>query len=689
MLESLEERTVPSLIASQFLQTTVSVPLVVDTFNATANQIVTLTANIGLIPGTFTGGTVNFTVISTLTGAVLGTVNNVPVINGVAQTPFTVPAGTPPGTFTISAIFSGNGSSGGSTLTVGLPAMTNCDSPAADAFLGTAARFAVLAGSTVTNTGPTTIIGDVGVSPGTAVTGFPPGSIAVGKPGSGGTIHSADAIAIQARNDVITAFNNLAGEPTTSNLTGLDLGGLTLTPGVYRFNSSAQLTGTLTLDAGGNPNARFDFQIGSTLTTASSSVVRVINGGFEDNVFWQVGSSATLGTTTEFEGNILALTSITLTTRASIACGRALAINGAVTMDTNFIDPPAISQSSVPLVDVRTGDFTGNGTSNVVGLDPQTGQWLVSMHNGLASVWATWSTAVQWTNVQVGDFNGDGKSDIIGRDPTTGQWWVGLSTGSSFTTSAWGAWSTAVTWVDVHVGDFAGNGKADIAGRVLQTGQWWVAQSTGSSFTNSLWATWSTGVSWVDVQVADINGDHMADITGRALQTGQWWTGISTGLGFATSLWATWNPNVNWVNVQVGDFNGDGLADIAGRVLQTGQWWVGQSTGSGFAATLWTTWNPNVTWVDVKVGDFNGDGKADIIGRVLQTGQWWLGQSTGSAFSNSLWATWSTAVSWVDVQVADLNGNGKADISGRASQDGSWWTGMSTGSSFNTVLGIA
>jgi type VI secretion system secreted protein VgrG len=367
MLETLEERTVPSLIASQFLPpmvsglppgtglppgvtpsaTTVSVLPTALTFSATTGQIITLTANVAGLGGPLNGGTVNFTVVSTLTGAVLGTVNNVPVSNGVAQTPFTVPAGTPPGSFTISAVFSGSGTSSGSNgssqLTISPPVMaTNCDSPAADAFLATAQRFAVLGASTVTNTGPTNIVGDVGVSPGTAVTGFPPGSLAVGKPGSGGTIHSADAIAIQARNDVITAFNNLAGEPTTNNLTGKDLGGLTLAPGVYRFNSSAQLTGTLTLDAGGNANARFDFQIGSTLTTASSSVVQVINGGSPDNVFWQVGSSATLGTTTEFAGNILALTSITLNTRASIACGRALAINGAVTLDTNFIDPSSM-----------------------------------------------------------------------------------------------------------------------------------------------------------------------------------------------------------------------------------------------------------------------------------------------------------------------------------------------------------
>jgi len=199
--------------------------------------------------------------------------------------------------------------------------------------LGAASSYAVLGGSAVTNTGSTITDGDVGVWPNVAIdaiTGFPPGI-------ANGTIHRGDENARLAQDDVTTAYNALAAEPCTEDLTtDPELGGKTLTEGVYCFSSSAQLTGQLTLDAQGSADAVFIFQIGSTLTTASNSSILVTNSGVGCNVFWQVGSSATIGTGTVFVGNILALTSITLTTGASVS-GRGLARNGAVTMDTNHV----------------------------------------------------------------------------------------------------------------------------------------------------------------------------------------------------------------------------------------------------------------------------------------------------------------------------------------------------------------
>src|SRR3954471_7100579 len=205
--------------------------------------------------------------------------------------------------------------------------------------LGTAQSYAVLGASTVTNTGPSVIGGDLGVSPGLAATGFPPGTV------SAGAIHAGDAAALSAQNSLTTAYNSAAGQVCTQDLTGQDLGGKTLTPGVYCFSTSGALTGTLTLNAQGNAAAVFIFKFGSTLTTASGASVVVINGGTQCNVFWQVGSSATLGTATSFAGNILALTSISATTGARIV-GRALARNGAVTLDTNNITPSSCSTAA-------------------------------------------------------------------------------------------------------------------------------------------------------------------------------------------------------------------------------------------------------------------------------------------------------------------------------------------------------
>ena len=215
----------------------------------------------------------------------------------------------------------------------------------AQGFLNTAGSFAVLGASAVTSTGNTVLNGDLGVAPGTAITGFGPGIV-------NGTTYAGVPFAAQAQADVLTAFNTLKGEMVLADLTDQDLGGLILTAGVYHFDTSAQLTGMLTLDAQGDSNARFVFQIGSTLTTATSSSVLLINGAQAGNVFWQVGSSATLGTGTSFEGSILADQSITFDYQASLS-GRGLALNGAVTMDDNVITVPTKASTSVAVSSSR------------------------------------------------------------------------------------------------------------------------------------------------------------------------------------------------------------------------------------------------------------------------------------------------------------------------------------------------
>jgi len=205
--------------------------------------------------------------------------------------------------------------------------------------LGSAQSFAVLGASTVTSTGLSNVTGDLGVSPGTAVTGFPPGTMT-------GTRHAGDAVALQAQNDVTTAYNACAGAVCTTTLTGQDLGGRTLKPGVYCFAASAPLNGVLTLDAAGNTNAVFIFQIGSTLLAAINSSVKLINGAQDANVFWQVGSSATLAAGVDFKGNIIALASITLSSGTKVS-GRALARTAAVTMGNSSI---SVGLSVKPLV---------------------------------------------------------------------------------------------------------------------------------------------------------------------------------------------------------------------------------------------------------------------------------------------------------------------------------------------------
>ena len=260
-------------------------------------------------------------------------------------------------------------------LVAGTPAASAAQSTVG---LGTATSFAVLAGQTVTNTGPSIISGDLGVSPGTAVTGFPPGLV------NNGTIHAADATAKQAQADLTKAFSDAAGRPSTASA-GTDLGGKTFAAGVYTTASGLGLTGTVTLDAKNNPDSVFIFQVGSTLITASNSTVMLINGASSCNVFFEVGSSATLGTNTTFVGSILAQTSASVQTGTTVN-GRVLARTGQVSLDTNTItrpsctttpttttNPPAATTKTTPPTTTNGGPGgAGNGGPTTTTTPPTT-----------------------------------------------------------------------------------------------------------------------------------------------------------------------------------------------------------------------------------------------------------------------------------------------------------------------------
>ncbi|MDP9243508.1 MAG: ice-binding family protein [Chloroflexota bacterium] len=242
-------------------------------------------------------------------------------------------------------------------LAAGQPARAAGPAPVG---LGTAEPFAVLAGTpAVTNTGPTTITGDLGIHPGASVTGFPPGTV-------NGAVHAADAVALQAKSDLVIAYNDAAGRTPFTTVAGGTLGGKTLVAGVYNAGGATlDLTGTLTLDGQNDPNSVWIFQATSDLVTASSSSVAFINGGQPCNVFWQVTSSATLGSGSSFVGTIMALTSITMASGVTLN-GRALARNGDVTLINDTITrstcatsnaaPSPSATSAVPNAAMSRGD---------------------------------------------------------------------------------------------------------------------------------------------------------------------------------------------------------------------------------------------------------------------------------------------------------------------------------------------
>ncbi|MEH1098307.1 ice-binding family protein [Micromonospora sp. CPCC 205561] len=272
------------------------------------------------------------------------------------------------------------------TFLVGVAGQRSASAAEPPVPLGEAADFAVLAGTTVTSTGLSVINGDIGVSPGTAVTGFPPGQL-------NGSIHANDGPAVRGKSDLAIAYNDAAGR-TTTDVVSEQLGGTTRTTGVYSSVAGTfNITGNLTLDAQGDPNAVFIFKTTTTLITGASSVVNLVNGAQSCNVFWQVGSSATLGANSTFRGNLLAFTSITVGAALEVD-GRMLAINGAVTMDTDTItpstcaEPGELSISAPETADLGSASPGGVASANL-GPVTVTDERLLSEPSWTATVVAT------------------------------------------------------------------------------------------------------------------------------------------------------------------------------------------------------------------------------------------------------------------------------------------------------------
>jgi serine protease AprX len=326
-----------------------------------------------------------------------------------------------------------------------LTANTGVTADRAPSTLGAADDFAVLAGSTVTNTGASTLNGNIGLTPGTAVTGITPDTI-------NGTINAADPVALQAQADLTRAYDDAAAK-TPSETVSADLGGRALTPGVYSSASSLGLTGTLTLDAQGDPNAKFVFQAGSTLTTAAASRVTLINGAQPCNVTWQVGSSATLGTSSVLAGNLLALTSISMSDGVALN-GRALARNGAVTLINDTITPAHCGAGELDVSRALSAD-TGVGANQ--GLRP--------------------NQLVEQALVEAGV------------DPTRASWTKATWTKATWTKATWtkATWTKA-TWTAAESGIAAPWAKATWTCDACTTGGA-AADSTRASWTKSSWST--------------------------------------------------------------------------------------------------------------------------------------------------------------------------------------------------------
>lgn len=309
---------------------------------------------------------------------------------------------------------------------------------------------------------------------------------------------------------------------------------------------------------------------------------------------------------------------------------------------------------------VQPGLFPLNG--DIASFNVQTGYWWIGISNGtqFSNVQGPrWSTSVHW-HTYSGDFNGDGKTDVIGRQAETGQWWVGINNGSTFVTSYFGKWGTdaSANWNYVQVGDLNGDGKDDIIG-MDTNGQWWGALSDGSRFNTQYFGRWNP-TAWATVQAADFDGDGKTDILGLQSATGQIWLGLSSGTTFQNMYVGRWSASAGWHNPLLGDFTGMGTANVLAQT-STGAWYFGGGDAMGHLMTVSCGSTTQQTAMGAPiVADVNGDGLDDLI-VTADSGKVYVKQSTGTGMTAP--AQWGTVPAGSTlVTAADVNADGKGDL---------------------------
>ena len=442
--------------------------------------------------------------------------------------------------------------------------------------LESAETFAVLGASTVTNTGASHISGNVGVSPGSAITGFPPGII------TNGALHAADATATQAHADLATAYTAFAGlaSPPANNLSGTDLGGKTLTPGVYRYNASATSAGALTFDAQNDPTARFVIQIGTTLITPSSSSVVLINGADARNVYFQVGTSATLGSGSSFIGNILADAAITAVSGTTLT-GRLLAVVEAVTLDTNNVTSPTPT---------ARGDFNGDGFTDYVLFNPSTRATAIWYLRGNVFRGGMFGPTLPagWVVGCVADMNVDGRPDYVLFNASTRQTAIWFLNNAAFIGGSFGP-TLPAGWRLIAAGDINHDGRPDYVlfnESTRQTAIWFLK---GTALNGAAYGP-TLPTNWMLVDALDFNGDGKPDFllsNSSTRQTAIWYL---NGAAHIASAYGPTQPS-GWMLEGAADFNSDGKPDYVlfeASTRRTALWYLNGATfaGSAFGPTL-------------------------------------------------------------------------------------------------------